>query len=106
MLVAEILSRESASERILEERQSSSICCFQATPLGSTGSPAALRRQLGWFSAGASGFISRWSPAANLRTHAGIGMQGTHSKFKMMEEPYTLDSKILQPYVVGLNLTK
>lgn len=66
VFVAEILSRLSASDSILEDRHSSSICCFQGFPLGSTGSPAALRRQLGWFSAGASGFISRWSPAANL----------------------------------------
>ena len=72
VLEAEILSRESASDRILELRQSSSSCCFQGCPLGSTGSPAWLRRQLVWFSAGATGFSSRVSPAANLPQSAAL----------------------------------
>ena len=70
-LDALIFSSESASDRILELRHSSSSCCFQGWPLGSTGSPAALRRQLAWFSAGATGFSSRWSPAANLQGSVG-----------------------------------
>ena len=59
LLLAEIFSRVSASARILELRHSSSSLGFQGFPLGSTGSPAAVRRQLGWFSAAVVGFIRR-----------------------------------------------
>ncbi len=45
LLLAEIFRRVSASASTLELRQSSSNFDFQGDPLGSSGSPAALRRQ-------------------------------------------------------------
>mmetsp|Transcript_2411 Transcript_2411/g.8340 ORF Transcript_2411/g.8340 Transcript_2411/m.8340 type:complete len:445 (+) Transcript_2411:643-1977(+) len=58
------LSNPFASVRILLAKQSNNSCGIHTWPLGSTRSPSLLVRHKGWFSASATGFMRRASPAA------------------------------------------
>ena len=58
------LRSEFASVRILLAKHRSRSWGIHTWPLGRTRSPARLVRHIGWFSASATGFISRMSPAA------------------------------------------